>query len=283
VKIAFAGYNGFIGSRFIKTYPDYNYIYLSREMLYSEPERLSEAIEGADVVISLTGYPIIKRWTAKNRSLIRKSRIEVNRNLAEAIRLSPRKPELFVSASAIGIYNHTGIHSEASTDYGSGFMPEVVKDWEGSTSNIRDVTGVAYLRIGMVLGNGGGAFTVLKKTTKMGLGAVIGTGRQMHSFIHIEDLIRAIDFIIRHRIDGPVNMVAPKPLDNMSFMKLLGNTLNRKVWLKIPKFAFKILLGNASEVMTEGQYVVPARLIEEGFEYKYASLEEIFLNLAGRK
>ncbi|HDR68595.1 MAG TPA: TIGR01777 family protein, partial [Bacteroidaceae bacterium] len=170
MKIAFAGYNGFIGSSFIKTYPDYNYKYLSRELLYSEPEKLAGAIEGADVVISLTGYPIIKRWTAKNRSLIRKSRIEVNRNLAKAIQSGPHKPELFISASAIGIYNNTGIHQETSTGYGSGFMSDVVKDWEESTSNIRDVTGVAYLRTGMVLGNGGGAFPILKKTTKTGLG-----------------------------------------------------------------------------------------------------------------
>ncbi|MBN1132211.1 MAG: TIGR01777 family oxidoreductase [Bacteroidales bacterium] len=282
MKIAIAGHSGFLGSNFIRAYPEHEYRMLSRKQLYADPEELMKAINDAEVILNLTGFPIIKRWTKKNRVLIRQSRAGVNRNLVEAVNRNIHKPAMFISASAIGIYNNTDIHNEKSTAYGSGFLSDVVKEWEESLSLLDNSIKVVTMRTGMVLGKDGGAFPMLEKITRYGIGAVVGSGRQMVSFIHIGDYVRAMDFIMKHKFTGPVNMVVPNPVDYTTFVKTLGKVLNRRIFLRIPEFVVNILLGAASQVITKGQHVVPGRLTEANFTFNYPEPEMAFSNLVGK-
>jgi uncharacterized protein (TIGR01777 family) len=279
MKIAIAGYSGFIGSSFIRKYSSYEFIQLSRNDLNAGAEYLAGKIDGSDVVLSLTGYPIIKRWTRGNRRRIMESRAGVNQKLTEAIRIIPENSPFVISASAIGIYSEKGIHDEESKDYGEGFMAEVVKNWESSLEVLQNNSGIAFLRIGLVLGKNGGAFPRLLRLTRMGLGAIIGKGNQPYSYIHIDDLIRAIDFIIQNKITGPVNTVGPQPVTQAEFMKSLGGATGKIIWMRVPAFAVHLLLGGAANTLTSGQHVLPSKLLKEEFEFKFARLEAAFENL----
>jgi len=279
MKIAIAGYRGFIGSNFIRYFPGYDFIKLSRQDLSGNNTSLAEKVAGADVILSLTGYPINKRWTSKTRKKIEESRVGINRKLAEAINRNSQNPAMFITSSAIGIYEHIGKHDENSLKYGTGFMADVVNRWEDSLTDLQDKIKVTYLRFGLVLGKEGKAFRLLKGITGVGFGAVIGTGKQYYSFIHIEDVVRAIDFVIRHGVEGPVNLVCPEPVEQRVFIKTLGKKLGKHVWIHIPLLAVWLVMGKASQVVTKGQYVIPDKLIRSGFVFKFSSLEATFDNL----
>lgn len=279
MKIAIAGYRGFIGSNFIRYFPGYDFIKLSRQDLFGNINFLAEKVTGADIILCLTGYPINKRWTRTTRAKIDESRVGVNRKLVEAINRNSKKPAMFITSSAIGIYEHTGKHNESSQRYGSGFMADVVNRWEESLNDLQGGIKPTFLRTGLVLGKEGRAFRLLKGTTGAGFGAIIGTGKQYYSFIHIEDVVRAIDFVIRKGIEGPVNLVCPEPVEQRIFMRTLGKKLGKHVWIHVPSLAVRLIMGKASQVITNGQYVIPDRLIRSGFEFKFSSLEAAFDNL----
>lgn len=279
ITIAVCGYTGFIGSSYLQQRGDARFIFIRRDMLYAEHGGLMDLLNGADVVLNLAGFPILKRWTPWNKRKILESRFNVNRNLVQAINAMERKPALFISSSAIGIYDDFQTHDEYRYSQGSGFLSYIVKKWEEPLKQLERPTLAAVLRIGIVLGRNGGAMAPLLRISKAGILPILGSGKQAFSFIHIEDLTAAIDFIIDNRFEGIFNLCSPDPADNATFTKTLAKHTGVRFTFRIPALFLKLGLGRAHSVLTEGQRVMPSRLSEKGFEFKYPDIESAVNNL----
>jgi uncharacterized protein (TIGR01777 family) len=187
---------------------------------------------------------------------------------------------MYLSASAIGIYDDKGIHTEDSTDWGKGFMAEVVKKWETEALKLESPkTTVCLLRTGVVLSSSGGMVAKLLPVFRVGLGARIGSGHQYFSWIHIKDLADAIDFIIRNNKSGIYNMTAPEYSTNREFTKLLAGVLQKPAPFVLPKILFRLLYGRGAAVVTGGQAVIPSRLVKEGFLFNYQYLDKAIVDI----
>jgi uncharacterized protein (TIGR01777 family) len=279
IKIAIAGYSGFIGSAYVKSRKHITFIHLKRAQLYGDPVELGKVLKGASVVINLTGASIARRWTSRNKKEIHRSRFKVNTNLVAAIKSLEQKPELFISASAIGIYDHTGIHTESAHKEGIGFLADVVRKWEEPLSQLDGIVKTAKIRIGLVLGREGGALVPLIRLTKFGLLPIMGSGKQIYSFIHLEDVLNALDFICESGMDGIINLCAPNPVDNANFTKNLARLSGVRFTFRVPAFFLRMRLGKAHVLLTEGQHVLPERLSAEGFIFRFPDVDSAMINL----
>lgn len=236
-----------------------------------------EAFEGVDAVINLMGAGIAdKRWDEERKKIIYDSRVLGTRNLVARMKELSVRPKAFVSASAVGVYGNRD--SEDLTEkslLGDDFLAHVCKDWEEETLKAKDLgirTGV--IRTGVVLGRDGGALKRLLPVFKLGVGGPLGTGDQYMSWIHLVDLAHMyIEFITKSDLEGPYNGTAPYPATNTYFTKALGKTLKRPTFAKAPAFALKMVLGEMSSMLLGGQKVLPRRFKEEGFRYRYPTLE----------
>lgn len=278
--IALAGYNGFIGSHIRKRLHAHDFIMLSRDDLYGSANTLAQKISGSDVLINTAGFSITARWTKKNREKIHSSRIDVTRQLVHAISLAEQKPEVFMTASAIGIYRNRMEHTETSSAYADDFLAKVVRDWEAAADTLTDDVKLVKMRLGMVLGADGGALPKLFSLFKWGLGGVIASGKQVYSFIHIEDVTGAIAHILEQKGEGVYNFTAPFPVTNKTFTKTIAKKLRRPALLPIPGFLMHIVMGKAAIVVTKGQTVYPKKLLDEGYKFTFATIDEAIENLA---
>jgi uncharacterized protein len=242
-----------------------------------------EAVSGFDAVIHLAGESIIGRWTDAKKKKIRDSRVVGTCNLAQALAQAKDKPQIFVCSSAIGYYGDRGdeVLSEESAA-GSDFLADVCREWEAATqaaslAGIRTV----QIRTGVVLSPKGGALAKMLTPFKMGVGGRIGSGRQWMSWIDVQDLVGAIHHILKtDLLQGPVNMVAPKPVTNTEFTKTLASVLSRPAILPMPAFAVKLVFGEMGETaLLGGQRVEPERLVASGYPFRFrelrASLESL--------
>lgn len=277
--IAITGASGFIAKSLKKSPLFYNIHFVSLNRSQSE-EHWKELLKNSQVVINLAGAPVIKRWTQKNKTQILNSRIETTRKLVSVLNQLPQteSPELFISASAIGIYPDKGTEllDEHSTQRGDSFLSEVVEQWENEARMLTSpFIRLVITRIGIVLGKEGG---LLKKTLplfKVGLGGKIGQGHQAFSFIHVNDVAKAIRFFIENKkTTGVYNLVAPNNINNTQFTKTLAKSLHRPAFIPVPAFALNILYGEASRIMVNGEKVYPARLINAGFQFDYPTIEK---------
>lgn len=234
---------------------------------------LEQFIEGADVVINLAGSPVAARWTHEVKAGILASRVETTRKLAGAISSAKSRP-LFLSASAIGIYDSIHRHDEESMHLANGFLAQVCEQWEKEARQVPSEVRLVILRLGVVLGPGGGVLGKMYRPFSLGLGGRIGSGRQPVSFIHIDDLLAAVQHIIEQPgIRGVVNAVAPVPSTNAEFTDKLAKVLRQPAIMAVPAFAIRMLYGEGASVMLEGQQVVPARLEKEGFRFRYPTIQ----------
>jgi len=235
---------------------------------------MQEKLSDVDVVIHLAGAPIMKRWTQKWKNTILKSRTETTRKLAEAMNGMERPPAVFVSASAVGIYDTFEVHDEYSTEYADDFLSKVCQQWEGEAMNVdTNKVRLSIIRLGMVLSTDGGALKKMLLPFKMGVGGKIGNGLQPMPYIHIEDLVRGIEWIIDHDDQkGVFNMVAPQMISNAEFTSALSAVLNRPAFFVVPEFGLRILYGNAAGVLTKGQKVIPHRLPDSGFQFSFPDI-----------
>lgn len=277
--IALAGYRGFIGKHIRQYFFNDEFILLERTDLYDDPKSLSEKIKEANVVINVAGFPVSKRWTRANRKKLYDSRITVTGNLVKAINMLEKKPEIYINGSAVGIYAFDEIHTEESHTPGKNFLAELVSEWEKQADRVSDDVRLVKMRIGLVLGRTGGAFPRLRKLFNAGLGGVIGNGKQVYSFIHIDDLIGAIEFLLQQGGRGVYNFTAPEPVTNRVFTRILAKGLNRRTFLPVPAFALRLIMGEAGSVITRGQTVYPKRLLDEGYNFTFASIESAIDNL----
>lgn len=237
-----------------------------------------EQMEGLDAVIHLGGEPITGTWTAQKKRRIIESRVNSTRLLAETMAGLERPPRVFACASAIGYYDQTNFTKpqDESAPKGSGFLAEVGAAWEAATepasaAGIR----VVNMRIGIVLDRQGGALKEMLIPFKMGVGGVVGSGKQVMSWITTEDVVRAITFCVTNQsLQGPVNLVAPDAAGNQRFTKTLGKLLHRPTFVPVPGFAIGLLFGEMGRTLIlSGAHVVPRKLEEAGFHFKTAGLE----------
>ena len=279
MKIAIAGYRGFIGASYMEHRSDLEFVPISRSLLYGDISLLKEALTGCEVVLNLAGSPIAKRWTRKRKKEIKESRNGVNSKLVKAVNLLENKPGLFISASAIGIYTSSGVQTESDFELDGNFLASVVKGWEAPLKELDKEVNCAIVRIGIVLGKEGGALTPLLKMARLGILTIMGSGQQFFSFIHLNDLHRGIDFILTAKLPGIFNLTSPFPVDNATFTKTLAEVTGSRWILRIPSLFIKIGLGEAHILMTAGPQVLPARLTGEGFRFDFPTAGETLRNL----
>lgn len=248
---------------------------LNRE-LYEDHEALCSALEERDAVINLAGASIIARWTVSHKSLMYSSRINTTNKLVKAMADCEVKPGVFISTSAVGIYAHGGPHTEARHSIDKGFLGNLATDWEEAALKAEGLgIRTVIFRFGIVLGPGGGALKQMLPAFKMGIGGTIGDGSQPFSWIHITDLQRAYKRAIEDpSMAGVYNLVSPTEDTNKTLTKTLSEALKRPAFLRIPELALRIRFGEGAHTMTHGQMVVPERLINEGFSFKFNNLKD---------
>lgn len=203
------------------------------------------------------------------------SRICTTRKLVEAINQSETKPKLLVSVSAVGIYPSEGIYTEAQIEYGTDFLSKVCLNWEREARKVSSDVRLVIPRFGVVLGKDGGALPNMLLPFKLFLGGRIATGKQGFSWIHIDDLLHALYFIIQMpELSGVFNFTAPQLLTNRDFACIAAHALHRPNWFTVPAFIFRLLYGQGHVIATKGQQAYPQRLLKAGYRFHYANLEE---------
>jgi len=237
------------------------------------PGAWQEEIQAQHAVINLAGTSIFTRWTKKTKQLIYDSRILTTRNVVEA--MPAGKETLLCSTSAVGYYGFRADEELTEADSpGSDFLARVCIDWEGEAGKAADKGArVVITRFGIVLGKTGGALGQMVPLFKMFLGGPQGSGTQWFSWIHMEDLLNAFLFVFdNNTIQGPVNVCSPNPVHNRDLAKALGKVLYRPSFLKMPSFMLRLVLGEFGSMILKGQRVVPARLLEHGFSFRYPEI-----------
>lgn len=276
MRIIIAGAHGFIGSHLLSFFKKKGYqaVALSRRATTKEPDWDPVHLENADVVINLCGENILGRWTKKKMENIRTSRLESSRLLCQAILALQNPPKLFIQASAVGYYGDRKEVLTEESQSGYGYLSEVCRLWEAIPNSLKqkDIR-VALFRFGIVLDPSGGALKKMLPPFRWGMGGKIGDGQQMISWIAMQDLLEACDFVIHHDISGPVNFVSPQSVSNQEFTKTLGKVLKRPTPFPIPKFFIKLLFGAGAEVFLSSVNVKPQKLEKHGYHFKKPDLE----------
>lgn len=234
-------------------------------------------LNGIDAVINLAGEPIAsKRWTPQHKQLLCESRWQITERLASLINASSEPPAVLISGSATGYYGNTGELVLTEEDSGHDeFTHQLCARWEAlAMTAASDRTRVCLLRTGVVLAKEGGALAQMKKPFMLGLGGPLGSGRQYLPWIHLEDMLDGILWLLDRPLHGPFNMVAPYAVRNEQFAATLGKVLHRPALLRTPASAIKLLMGESSALVLGGQHVLPQRLEASGFRFHWYELDK---------
>jgi uncharacterized protein (TIGR01777 family) len=241
-------------------------------------------VAGFDCVIHLAGESVIGRWTAEKKKAICESRIQGTRHLAIALsQLSPgERPRLFICASAIGFYGDRADEElTEGSPAGTGFAADLSKAWEGASRGAGAEIPTINLRFGLVLSPHGGSLGTMLPPFKMGFGGRLGSGRQWWSWIHVDDIVGAVHHVLSGGAwSGPMNMVAPGPVRNSEFTRVLASVLGRPAFFAVPAVAARVVFGEmAQELMLASQRVVPAKLVASGYTFRFPELRGALENL----
>jgi len=289
-KIIIAGGTGFIGTYLSKRFRETgsNVLIVSRnpDHVSWQPTDLKEAFEGADLVINLAGKNINCRHNLVNRKAILDSRINSTERIANAVLACNEPPKLWINASAAGIYKPSITHSmtEDEPDLGTDFLANVVTQWEKVFFGFKlPKTRQVVLRTSVVLGQNGGALRPLVWLTRFGLGGKLASGKQMFSWIHVEDYFRIVQFLMDDfSLQGVFNCTSPYPLSNKEFMRTLRNTLHVPIGIPAPEFAIKIaaeIIGTEPELILNSSFVIPERLIEADYKFAFPKAEKALADI----
>ena len=287
-RVLLSGASGLIGSALIPSLKSRGFQVVrlvrggsvsSDQVAWDPSQPLSpEAVTGFQAVVHLSGESVASRWSDSKKVKIHNSRVDSTSTLAQALARTEKRPQVFVGASAIGIYGNRGdeVLREESTP-GGGFLAEVCREWEAAAQPAADA-GIrcAQIRTGVVLSSEGGALQKMLPPFRMGVGGNLGSGRQWMSWIQIQDMVGAINHILKtDLLRGPVNLVAPKPVTNAEFTKTLGAVLSRPTIFPVPAFVMKLAFGQmAEEVLLTSQRVEPAKLVSSGYPFQYSDLRK---------
>jgi uncharacterized protein (TIGR01777 family) len=240
-----------------------------------------KSLSECDAVVHLAGENLFaRRWSAKFKETLRSSRVVGTVNIARALAEQPRRPDgapkALISGSAIGIY---GPHSDETLDEtaprGDDFLAQLCVDWENATQPAADAgVRVVRLRTGVVLDAAGGALKQMLLPFRLFAGGPVGSGRQVMSWVHNEDMSGLIQFALDNpAASGPINATAPQPVTNREFSKALGRVLHRPSFTPTPAFALRVMVGEAANVITTGQRVVPRRALDLGYAFRFPEIE----------
>jgi uncharacterized protein (TIGR01777 family) len=239
----------------------------------------ASSLEGCSAAIHLSGANLAaRRWTEAYKRELVASRVDSTRALAELLAGLRQRPKTLVVASAVGFYGDRGdeVLDESSAP-GAGFLADMCRRWEDAAKPAKDAgIRVAYARFGVVLGRGPGALGTMLPVFQAGLGGRLGSGKQWMSWVSLEDVVAAMEFVLETpAMVGPVNLSAPHPVRNAEFTRALGRQLRRPVVLPAPAFALRLALGEmADEALLKSTRAVPAKLLEAGFQFKCSTLDE---------
>jgi hypothetical protein len=245
----------------------------------------TEAVEGVDAIFHLAGDPVAEgRWTAKKKARIRSSRVDGTRRLLEAVRAAKSRPKVLVGASAVGIYGDRG--DEELTEgsfHGTDFLAKVCEEWEAEERKAADLgLRVVHLRIGVVLGPGGGALKKMLPPFRMGVGGPLGSGKQWMPWVHRDDVVSLAIFAAENAgVSGPVNAVAPGAATNGDFTRALGRVLHRPAIFPVPKFAMKVAFGEFADILFASQRVAPRAALAAGYRFRHADVEGALRDAVG--
>ncbi|MFS0576279.1 TIGR01777 family oxidoreductase [Sporosarcina sp. 179-K 3D1 HS] len=285
-KIVIAGGTGFIGQYIEKKFTDSGYkVYLiSRQphhLAWTDREGIGQALEDAEMLINLAGKSVNCRYNAKNRREIMDSRTETTEILGQALASCENPPPLWINSSTATIYRHAEDRpmTEYDGEIGTGFSVEVAKAWEQSLFSFElPKTRMVALRLAIVLGEGG-VMVPYRNLVRFGLGGVQGSGDQLFSWIHIEDVFRIILFLqANERLDGVFNCSAPNPITNREFMAQLRKSMNRKLGLPSPEWMLEMgafFMRTETELILKSRWVLPDRLLKEGFQFSYDTIDKV--------
>jgi uncharacterized protein (TIGR01777 family) len=248
----------------------------------------ADSLRGRDGVVHLLGEPVAQRWTADSRREIRDSRVLATRDLVAGLRELPddRRPGTLVSQSASGYYGPRGDEPVTEDEpAGDDFLAQVCVDWEAEARAATALgVRVALARTGVVLSESGGALEKMLPPFKLGVGGPVAGGRQYMPWIHTDDVVGALIFLLDEaRAEGPVNLTAPEPATNAALSKALGRVLHRPAIAPVPGLAVKALYGEMAQIVTTGVNAVPARLRELGYEFREPRLEPALRSATSRR
>jgi uncharacterized protein (TIGR01777 family) len=243
------------------------------------------ALEGLDAVVHLAGENLVGRWTAEKKARIRDSRVQGTQLLCDALAQLVKPPKVLLCASAIGYYGDRGERSvREDSAPGTGFLAEVCQAWEAAAvPAVQRGVRVVHLRLGVVLSPAGGALAQMLPPFRLGMGGVVGAGKQYISWIALDDVLGVMHHALStETLAGPVNVVAPQPVTNYEFTKTLGKVLGRPTVLPMPAFAARLAFGEmADALLLASTRVVPARLQASGYTFQYPELEGALRHLLG--
>ena len=285
-KILLTGGTGFVGNRLVNGLVAAGH---TVSVVTRSPSEHRTARSGVDYVgwlppleryagiIHLAGEPIFgQRWTPAVMREIRSSRIDSTKRIVDALRASSARPAVLVCASAIGWYGDRGdeVLTEQSSA-GAGFLAEVCQAWEAEAERARELgVRVVRVRLGVVLGESGGALKQMLPPFKLGVGGPIGSGQQWFSWVHLRDLVNLLVRAVSDAsFDGPVNATTPNPVTNRELTRTLGRVLHRPALLPVPTFVLRLRFGEAAEVLTGSQRCLPEAAQRAGFQFQFAALD----------
>jgi len=234
------------------------------------------AFEGVNAVFHLAGEPVAGgRWTGERKRRIRDSRVLGTRNLVAALEALPQRPTVMVAASAVGYYGDRGDEAlDENSPAGNGFLAETCVEWEREAARASALgMRVVNPRIGIVLGEKGGALDKMLPPFRLGIGGRLGSGRQWMPWIHLEDVTALLLHLARAPVSGPVNAVAPQAVTNAEFTRALARVLRRPAIVPVPAFALRLALGEMGAVLMHSQRVLPRRALDSGYRYRYPELD----------
>ena len=302
------GGSGFIGTKLVKQLleKDQHVTVLTRDTVKianyfsnrmdgnSKKIRVIDSLESLnpeitfDIIINLAGQGIVdKRWTATVKEQLINSRVNTTRALYEYLQDVLIKPDVFISASALGFYG-LGLNSDQNAEVDergepdNSFSSQLCILWEQEAQRIESLgIRTCYLRTGIVLGKNGGALAKMLPAFKYGLGGPLGSGKQWMPWIHQQDIIEIIHFLVDNdTISGAVNGTAPNPVSNTDFTKILAGVLKRPAFIPMPKFILKLMLGEmAEELLLSGRYVIPRKVLDAGYKFKFVQLEDALIDI----
>lgn len=297
MRIAIAGGTGFVGKALVKdlVQKGHEVIVLTRKpsngtgkfryvQWLAEHSNPSSELEGTDIFINLAGESINSgRWTDQRKKRILDSRLVAVRELLSIMTKMKRKPQAFINASAIGFYGTSQDKTFTEKDPGSGedFLSKTVIEWEQEAAKAEELgVRTVFCRFGIILDKREGALSKMIFPYQAFIGGPMGSGKQWMSWIHIEDVVKGIEFVMENRkINGPVNFTAPAPVTMNEFSKSFAEVLRRPHWLPVPGFALRILLGEMSTLVIEGQRVLPNELLKHGYDFNYTELKIALKNI----